>query len=228
VITLLVPAGGLAPGAAVSLDREEAHHVRVRRVRPGDPVRLVDGHGRCATGRLSADGRVELDQVEQLPRPVGLGLAVGAGDRDRFGWLVEKAAELGVTDVIPLETERTAGVSSRVRGEHIEKLQRRALEAIKPSGSAWAPVVHLPHTIAELIARHRQGIRWLADAQGESAKAPGATDQVLIVVGPEGGFTGAERTILIDEGWLPVRFGGRTLRFETAALAGAVLAGAGR
>ena len=65
-------------------------------------------------------------------------LAVGAGDRDRFGWLVEKAAELGVTTLVPIETARTTGVATRLRGKHLEKLRRQALEAIKQSGAPWA------------------------------------------------------------------------------------------
>ena len=68
-----------------------------------------------------------------------LTLAVGAGDRDRFAWLVEKAVELGVTAVVPLETERTAGVATRVATtQHLAKLRRQALEAIKQCGAAWA------------------------------------------------------------------------------------------
>ena len=50
--------------------------------------------------------------------PPELTLAVGAGDRERFAWLVEKAVELGVTAIVPLETERTAGVATRLRAAH--------------------------------------------------------------------------------------------------------------
>ena len=58
---------------------------------------------------------MDIESVEQVPPPPPLCLAVGAGDRDRFAWLVEKAAELGATRVVPLETERTAGVANRLR-----------------------------------------------------------------------------------------------------------------
>lgn len=231
VITLLVEPGSLVAGRSVTLPPEESHHLRVRRTRVGDALRLLDGHGTVGLGRLDGDvreGRVLIESVEPVAQPAALGLAVGAGDRERFLWLVEKAAEVGVTDLIPLETERTSGVGNRVRGEHTDRLQRRAREAIKQSGAAWAPVVHLPHTIAELIARHRLGTRWLADAAGSTPAPPPGHAPVWIAVGPEGGFSEAERRLLMDEGWTAVRLGPHTLRFETAALAAAVMAGANR
>lgn len=231
VITVMVPPGTLAEGAVLTLDPSEIHHLRVRRARPDDLVRLVDGHGSVANGWLGMDrreGKVRVERVERTPRPPALGLAVGAGDRDRFGWLVEKSAELGVTDVVPVETERTASVGGRVKGEHVEKLQRRALEAIKQSGAAWAPVVHLPHQLAELVVRHRTGVRWLADAAGCAPCAVDASTGAWAMVGPEGGLTEAERQLLIDEGWVPVCLGPHVLRFETAALAAAVWLGGNR
>lgn len=229
MITVLVSPGELNPGAVVMLDRPEAHHLRVRRTRPGESVRLIDGKGLTAQGRLGESAaQVAVESVERIPAPASLGVAVGAGDRDRFAWLVEKSAELGVTDIIPLETERTAGVSNRVRGEHIDKLQRRALEAIKQSGAAWAPIVHLPHTLPELVARHHAGPRWLADAEGEPPQVLDPDSQLWITVGPEGGFTEAERALLKTEGWRPVRLGPHVLRFETAAVAAAAMAAAAR
>ena len=230
VITLLAPAGALVAGAEFQLEPEERHHLRVRRARSGDSVRLLDGRGTVAGGQVLEpdDGRIRLNSVEHHPAPVQLGLAVGAGDRDRFAWLVEKAAELGASDLIPLETERTVGVSSRVRGDHIEKLQRRALEAIKQSGAAWVPTIHLPHTLAELVARHRSGVRWLADREGRRPEPPDPQAPVWIAVGPEGGFTDGERRGLLDEGWVGIRLSGQVLRFETAAVAAAALAGLDR
>lgn len=231
MILALAPAGSLAAGREVRLPQAEVHHWRVRRVREGDPVGLRDGKGGVAAGRVVGDpheGCVLVDEARVEPPPPTLGLAVGAGDKDRFQWLAEKAAELGVTDLVPLETERTAGVGNRVRGEHVEKLQRKALEAIKQSGAAWAPVVHLPHTLAELIARHRTGVRWLADAAGTHLVAVAADAPAWVAIGPEGGFSEAEKRLLVNEGWSPVRLGDQVLRFETAGVAAAALIWAAR
>ncbi len=226
MITLLVKAGVLAPERDIQLVEAERHHLRVRRARAGDPVRLVDGRGGVGDGTLvgaPSEGTVHVVTLRSEPAPICRGLAVAAGDRERFEWLVEKAAELGVTDVIPLETERTVGVGTRVRGQHVDRLQRRACEAIKQSGAAWAPVVRTPHTLAELVNREREGMRWLADQEGVSPPSSPAGDPAWTAIGPEGGFTDAERRLLRDEGWAPVRLGRHTLRFETAALIAAAL-----
>lgn len=226
MISLLVSPGASSAGRELVLDSDERHHLRVRRSRPGDPVRLLDGKGLVASGRLlgePGEGKIRIEAVERAPPPPVLGLAVGAGDRERFAWLVEKAGELGVTDIIPLESERTAGVGTRVRADQVEKLQRRALEAIKQSGAAWAPVIHPPETVSELLERHPGGSRWLADAGGGPLGSFGVDTPVWVAVGPEGGFSGAERDALVNAGWARLRLGSNTLRFETAAIAAAVL-----
>ena len=101
---------------------------------------------------------------------------MGAGDRDRFAWLVEKATELGVTSVIPLETERTAGVASRVRTQHLERLRRHALEAVKQSGAAWATRVEEPVSLGEIAARPIVGQGWVADVERGSGAGGGRED----------------------------------------------------
>ena len=146
-----------------------------------------------------------------------------AGDRERFGWIVEKAAELGVTDVVPLEMARTASVATRVRDAHVEKLARRAREAVKQSGALWAPRVLPPMHYEAFVDAPRPGARWILDVAGE---VPGGLDgeaPVTALIGPEGGFTDQERSQALAAGYEAVRIGPHTLRFETAAVAAAVL-----
>jgi 16S rRNA (uracil1498-N3)-methyltransferase len=230
VITALVDPGTLASGHELHLGEAESHHLRVRRVSVGSTIHLMDGRGGVADGvllRVGDAATVRVGVVRQVPRPAPLRLVVGAGDRERFGWLAEKAAELGVTELVPLETSRTAGVSTRVREAQIERLQRRALEAIKQSGAAWAPRVSAPVTLEQVAADSPEGERWLADAAGEPL--PGRPRGGLTaVIGPEGGLTDPERDLLLAAGFRPIRLGPHVLRFETAALAVAVLASATR
>ena len=130
-----------------SLREGEAHHLQVRRVEPGERVELRDGEGLVGTGTLRWNGKiwsVEVAEMDRVGPPPPLELAVGAGDRERFAWMVEKATELGVTVVVPLESERTAGVATRIRPQHLDRLRRHALEAVKQSGAAWASRVGLP------------------------------------------------------------------------------------
>jgi 16S rRNA (uracil1498-N3)-methyltransferase len=226
MITLLMPPGAAAAGRKEPIDETERHHLRVRRVAVGERVALRDGAGLVGTGRLAVEGRewaVEIEAVERKPRPAELTLAIGAGDRDRFAWLVEKAVELGATAVVPLETVRTVGVATRVRDSHLARLRRQALEAIKQCGAAWALEVEAPQPLAEFIARTEPGHHWLADASG--AAPPGALDAspVTVVIGPEGGLDEAERALLLSAGYRPLALAPHTLRFETAALAAAAV-----
>jgi 16S rRNA (uracil1498-N3)-methyltransferase len=230
VITVLVPPGTSA-GRRGQLDDSEQHHLRVRRAQPGELVGLRDGAGLVGTGRLVAAARgweVEVETIERHARPPELTLAVGAGDRDRFAWLVEKAVELGVTRVIPLETGRTAGVASRLREQHLDRLRRQALEAIKQCGVAWTTDVSPPVELAELAAHPPSSVRWLADAEGDAAPATLDGTPVTIVIGPEGGLSEEERATLAAAGFLPLALSSHTLRFETAAVAAAAVVSTAR
>ncbi len=215
----------------VTLDDDESHHLRVRRAAAGDPAEVLDGRGRIGVGRLEAQGKgwqVTLDQVRTVPAPVELVLLVGGGDKDRFAWLVEKAVELGVTEVVPLDTERSRHVASRVRDEHRGRLEQRAAEALKQCGGAWAlrigRVTGLPAAFAGVTTTDR----WLADPSGAELRTAGPDRSVAIVVGPEGGLTAAEGDGARAAGFVPVALGGRILRFETAAMAAATIVGLSR
>jgi 16S rRNA (uracil1498-N3)-methyltransferase len=227
---VLLPPGAAVEGGRCRLSEEESHHLRVRRAADGETVELRDGAGLVGTGRLTSPGawEVEVVQVRREVRPAPLTLAVGAGDKERFGWLVEKAAELGVSRVVPLETERTAGVTTRVRPSQAGKLRRLALETLKQCGAAWATEVADPATIDELIASPPDGARWLAQAGGASAPAELDAGPVIVVVGPEGGLTLGEAGRLRAAGFCPVALGPFTLRFETAALVAAAVVAAAR
>jgi 16S rRNA (uracil1498-N3)-methyltransferase len=235
VITVLIPPGAVAPGAGAGrrerLDEAEQHHLRVRRAQEGERVALRDGAGLVGIGRIAIVGKaweVEIENAERRARPAALTLAVGAGDRERFGWLVEKAVELGATRIVPLLTARAGDVASRVRDSHIEKLRRQALEATKQCGAAWAVEVDEPAALAAFIERKEAGLLWLADAAGDAPPATLDAGAVTIVVGPEGGLEDPERAVLLGAGFRPLALAAHTLRFETAALAGAAVVAAAR
>lgn len=226
MITVLVESGRVQSGALVQLDPAEAHHLHVRRANSGDQVRLLDGSGGVGIGTLTLGptvAQVLVVEASGIPRPPPLRLVVGAGDRDRFAWLVEKAAELNVTDVVPMETERTAHVASRVRASHVAKLQQRAREAIKQSGAPWATVVHPISTLSAVLTEPMDVVKLVAE-QGTATFPPIPPDAtVTCLIGPEGGWTAPEIAGMEAAGCNFVSLSPNTLRFETAALAAAVL-----
>lgn len=227
MIRVLVPVGVLSDGAVVRLEEEEGHHLDVRRMADGRSVVALDGAGMRATGTVIKLGRhweLAVTSVAEEVRPVELVLAVGGGDKDRFLWLAEKAAELGVTQLVPLETTRSRNVENRLREGTLEKARRRAREACKQSGNLWAPVVH-DMTAVESLAGRLPDVAWLlADPSGAQAPAIAPDAAIGWLIGPEGGFSGedlasiarclAPRTVVL---------GRHMLRFETAALAAAVI-----
>lgn len=226
MVLVLVPPSGALPGQTIPLDNDEQHHLKVRRISAGTEVGFIDGLGHRGNGRLVSSGRelaLEVAVVEWVARPVPLALAVGAGDRDRMGWVVEKATELGVTDLIPLETERTQGVATKVKASHLDGFRRRSREALKQCDSAWAVQVHELEPLANFLARPVAGLRWLLDADGEAASTLDAAAPVTALVGPEGGLDPSERSLALEQGFRPVRAGPHVLRFETAAIVAAAL-----
>jgi 16S rRNA (uracil1498-N3)-methyltransferase len=223
---MIVLVGAGAVGQRGRLAEGEAHHLRVRRARDGEVVEMRDGAGLMGSGRLVLRGReweVEVERAERLPRPAELTLAVGAGDRERFAWVVEKAAELGVTTIVPLATERTAGVRpgcgrsmSRSSGEPRSRRSSSAAlpGARRPSGGAGG--------VAARPSRHGGARRRRC-----RARAAGARPSPLTVVwAPRAGSPAA--TPACSRGRLlpPVALGPHTLRFEIAAIAAAAAAAA--
>ena len=228
---VLIPPGTAVVGTRATLDEAEAHHLRVRRAREDEGVEVLDGSGLTGTGRLvrvGSDWMVEIQSAERQPLQPQLTLAVAAGDRERFTWMAEKAVELGVSAIVPLETARTAGVATRLRDGHGAKLRRVVLEATKQCGAAWAPTVEPSVALDEFLSRPVQGLGWLADSAGALPPATLDDAPLTVVIGPEGGFTSEERAALVSAGYRPVALGANTLRFETAALAAASAAGTAR
>jgi 16S rRNA (uracil1498-N3)-methyltransferase len=228
---VLIERGSGEVGKRVSLRDNEVHHLRVRRAKVGEQVELLDGAGVRGSGHIVQDGQdwlVDVDELEQEPAPLGLVLAVGAGDRERFAWLVEKSAELGVTSIVPLETAHTAGVATRLKSGHLSRLRQAAVEALKQSGAAWAPLIEDPVHLEEFLRRQRAGAGWLADPSGDLPPATLDSDPLTVMVGPEGGFSESERSEIVGAGFTPVVLSAFTLRFETAALAAAAAAAQAR
>jgi 16S rRNA (uracil1498-N3)-methyltransferase len=229
---VLIQRGGCLPGGwdvgrRVGLDEQEIQHLKVRRARDGEKVELLDGAGLQGAGTLVRVGRgwaVDVTASQHTRRPPALTLAVAAGDRERFSWMVEKAVELGVTNIVPLETARTAGVATGLKYAHIGRLRRSALESTKQCGVAWAPEIEDILPLLEFLGQPLAGTGWLADQGGDAA--PSSMEEgtpLSVVIGPEGGLTDAEREAAVMAGYRLLALGRHTLRFETAALAAAVV-----
>lgn len=210
----------------VALDAGARRHLeRVLRLRAGDPLELVDGRGGLASARWQADGhaRVTARASRSPPDDDALVLAVAPPRLPRLEWLVEKACELGVAELVLLRTQR----AERLPGEgRLARLARLGDEALLQCRRLHRMPVRPPTTLRELLARPRRGALWMGvpPRDGAPGVPPPRSGPLLGLVGPEGGFSDAEDALLRDAGAVPVVLGRTVLRVETAALALAILA----
>lgn len=210
----------------------EAHHLaHVMRAKPGETVLLFDGSGCEFTARIERVGRATVDLAvtasarlsRELPAIVILAVALPKGDRQR--WLVEKAVELGVAQIVPLRTERS---NDRETAGALDRLRRAVVEASKQCGRNTLLEIGEPvQSTIFFAAEQPAAARLLAQPEANSAQqamdhmfeSHSAPAEIVLAVGPEGGFTPAEIVLATSCGWQSVGLGPRILRVETAALA---------
>ena len=209
------------------------HLFRARRLAVGELLRAVDGRGRAREARVGSVGSVSA-VVELGAETVSheaarrLTLIVAAPRPERASWLVEKATELGAHSFVWL---RSARAPRRFGASVLERHRRVAVAAMQQSGRSWLPQVDGPHdwqALPDLLAGVE--LRRVLDPTGPRLRAtPDEDERVAVLVGPEGGWSEAERRELDELGCEAWSLGPRILRVETAAIAGAalLLAGAG-
>lgn len=203
----------------------EAHHLlHVLRAKMGDEVVLLDGTGKEYVARIDRLGRSQVELIilsaATVDRELGFELVVGVAwpKAERQRWLVEKLAELGVTRVVPLRTERS--VVHPDRASHSKHL-RTVIEASKQCGRNRLMQID-PLTAWPDFARTSgpASIRWLADPSGDTlALNRQSAESCHVAIGPEGGWTAEELELGRAAGWQVVSVGSRILRIETAAVA---------
>ena len=213
-------------GETVRLRGAESAHARARRLSAGDAVELFDGTGGIAHARLVRRIRGELElAVDRIDPPAAPGVPVAlliSGLRsERLSWAIEKATELAVERIVLVRAERTqpfrAGSALR------ERLARVARAAAKQSGAARWPLLEGPLDLAAALARETAPDRLLLEPEGDGFPRA-LSGSVALAIGPEGGWTKAEREAATELGWRPTALPAGKLRAETAAVCAIALA----
>jgi len=222
----------LKPPVEVTLDDGEAHHaVRVLRLRRDEQVQLFDGAGRVAHGRVrfvnKREARVVVSiehlQCEMRPTPhVTIATAIPKGAHAEQ--MVRQLTQLGVDRLIPLHTARSVVTP---RGGKLERLRRGVIESCKQCGGNFLMRIEAPEHLETLLNHGENDFKCIAapGANGVSvSKADfGMARRVLILIGPEGGWTREELEATGTAGFRAWRLGPHVLRVETAAAAAAAI-----
>jgi 16S rRNA (uracil1498-N3)-methyltransferase len=222
----------------VTLASDEARHLReVLRLKTGDEVYVFDGEGkefhclieesRRDTAHLKVISEIDPAQPESS---LNLVLAVALLKGEKFDLVVQKAAELGVNEIVPVIT-KLADVRLRDAPDttkRVTRWQRIAMEAAKQCGRSVVPVIAPPISFATFVGQAvpdaRVRLMFSERDGGSLAEAmPSSFTAVTALIGSEGGWIDEELALAREAGWRIVTLGGRTLRAETAAIAVATL-----
>jgi 16S rRNA (uracil1498-N3)-methyltransferase len=219
------------PGAELALDAEAVQHARVLRLSAGDEVELFDGRGATLRARLvQLDKRagvcVALTEPERVPAGPRVVLVQCQPKGTKLDDIIRMTTELGVSAIHVALSERCVARSEGFRADpKLERWGRIAREAARQSEQAYVPEIVAPAPLSEVLGRAPREAYRAAFVERTAAPLPGAMNvpELWLAVGPEGGFSAADRALLTQAGFVPAALGRAILRSETAAVVGVAL-----
>lgn len=204
------------------------HLIRVLRARIGQEFDIV-ADGLVRRGRVSsiADGKVEFElgpEISSSPASANLTVLLAVFKFDRMEWVIEKCTELGVAKIIPVIARRTGAHLASAALKRTERWRRIVVQAAEQSRRTAPPEVADPMKLQDAAGLSGDLRVVLSEAEQEmSLKDVLAANQnvsdVLLAIGPEGGWAEDELDLLKKGGWISVSLGPTILRAETAAIA---------
>lgn len=206
------------------LPEAQAHYIgRVLRMTEGDALQVFDGSGTEFRGTLLEVGkkrvRVQLDDsfAGQPESPLRIHLGQGLSRGERMDWAIQKATELGVSEITPIVSERC---EVRLKDERAEKRQAHwqqvAVSACEQCGRSVVPIIHSPVPLADWLKRTEADLKLVLHPVAEPLTSHDKPDTLAFLIGPEGGLNDAEVEQAKDAGFNAARLGPRVLRTETA------------
>ena len=214
----------------LTLNEETSKHiVQSLRMKIGEPLMLTNGKGYLITAEISDDHKkrcmVKVNQSTFVEKsPVRLSIAISLlKNPNRFELFLEKATELGITEIIPMISARTEKLHFR-----LDRMKNILISAILQSGQAWLPSITEPVQVSKIIAEANHSQKFIAHCMDDAKVAlkeavnPSMPSQIILI-GPEGDFTKEEINIAFQNHFIPVALGQTRLRTETAGIAAAVI-----
>lgn len=210
------------------LSEETSRHcVQVLRMKIGEKLHLTDGKGNLFTASIAeADKKNCAVKIESLnfttKKSKKICIAVSLiKNTTRFEWFLEKATEIGVTEIIPLLCSRTERQHFR-----FDRMNNILIAAMLQSQQTWLPVLQMPSSLQIVIDQSSYIQKLIAHCEENEKKTLGQLkieNSVQMLIGPEGDFTSDEIKSAIQKNYLPVSLGNTRLRTETAGITAAAL-----
>lgn len=214
--------------AFILSEEESKHAIRVLRLHAGDTVHLIDGRGGLYKTEIldphpkRTSLKVHEAQTGYGKNPYHLHIAIApTKNMDRIEWFIEKATEIGISEVTPVIAEH-----SERKDIKTERLEKVAVAAMKQSLKAYLPRINPPVAFSKLLAMYadtpdlHKGIAHCVDAEKKYIdNVFSAASNYLLLIGPEGDFSEREINDALQAGFMPLSLGNSRLRTETAALA---------
>lgn len=213
----------------IVLDEDTSKHmINVLRMQKGEEVLLTDGKGKKAKATIVDDNRkkcvVEISLIEKEgERKNKIAIAISLiKNSSRFEWFLEKATEIGVSEIIPLICERTEKEKFR-----FDRMQNILISAMLQSQQCRLPILHQPTEFEKAIhlSFEQKFIAHCEESNKQtlSSQHLNLSSSQLILIGPEGDFTHEEIESALKNSFIPVSLGHTRLRTETAGIVAATL-----
>ena len=213
----------------ITLAEESSKHIiQVLRMKMGEELMLTNGEGYLLKATITDDHKkktsVRIIQSQLFPAPADkISIAISLlKNGNRFEWFLEKATELGISEIIPLICERTERQHFRM-----DRMKTILTSAMLQSQQSWLPKLVEPVKFVDVIhsvAHHQKFIaHCLDDAAKLDLKSITQSGSRIIMIGPEGDFTANEIALAKNQHFTPVSLGNTRLRTETAGMVAAVL-----
>ena len=223
-------------GERITLPPAIAHQIRnVLRLRVGSAILVLDNSGAEYEVLLRQVDRQQVigEAVAKRPSPneptVQLTLYQALMKRDKFEWVLQKGTEIGVTQFVPLVTQRSLVQDVDIKEGKLLRWQKIITEAAEQSRRGRIPELHPPQTLAQVLESHpaRLGLIAWEEASGlalrEALMGAERPSHISLFIGPEGGFAAEEVAAAQAASIRPITLGKRILRAETAALVASAL-----
>jgi len=220
---------GLSPNNASFILSEETskHCIQVLRMKVGEQLMLTDGQGSIITTAITKEDkracmvqRIAITAIARPARRICMGISL-LKNTSRFEWFLEKATEIGVSEIIPLLCARTERQHFR-----LDRMRSILISAMLQSQQAWLPLLHEPTALNKITASATQQQKLVAhciETQKQQIGGLVIANDALMLIGPEGDFTPDEIDSCLQHGFTPVTLGNTRLRTETAGIVAAAL-----